>query len=131
MMTTSDIASCLASAASWHKHAANLREHARAAQHLTPAQSKALLREAAAADRQADWWQAAAGVDVSDDDDDDATMFRNHYECDDCGHVWSDDWSAQCDDDCPECGARHMSPFKSEDLDENGDVLAPGASDTP
>ena len=23
-----------------------------------------------------------------------------------------------CDDDCPRCGARHMSPFASEDLTE-------------
>jgi hypothetical protein len=23
-----------------------------------------------------------------------------------------------CDDDCPHCGARHMSPFHSEDLTE-------------
>ena len=42
--------------------------------------------------------------------------FRNHYECGRCGHTWTDDWSCMCDDDCPECGARHMSPFKSEDL---------------
>jgi hypothetical protein len=26
---------------------------------------------------------------------------------------WADVWSAQCDDDCPHCGARHMSPYKS------------------
>lgn len=23
-----------------------------------------------------------------------------------------------CDDDCPHCGARHMTPFKSDDLTE-------------
>lgn len=23
-----------------------------------------------------------------------------------------------CDDDCPECGARHMSPYESDDLTE-------------
>jgi DNA-directed RNA polymerase subunit RPC12/RpoP len=31
-------------------------------------------------------------------------MFRNHYECQKCEHKWTDDWSAQCDDDCPNCG---------------------------
>src|SRR3979490_412886 len=32
--------------------------------------------------------------------------------------TWTDEWSAQCDDDCPHCGARHMSPYKSEDATE-------------
>ena len=31
-------------------------------------------------------------------------LFRNYYQCDRCGHKWTDDWSCQCDDDCPECG---------------------------
>ena len=42
--------------------------------------------------------------------------FRNYYRCEACGHEWEDEWSCMCDDDCPECGARHMSPFKSDDL---------------
>jgi DNA-directed RNA polymerase subunit RPC12/RpoP len=42
--------------------------------------------------------------------------FRNHYRCARCGHEWSDEWSATCDDDCPNCGARHMSPYKSDDI---------------
>ena len=42
--------------------------------------------------------------------------FRNHYRCERCGRQWTDDWSATCDDDCPHCGARHMSPYKSEDI---------------
>lgn len=41
--------------------------------------------------------------------------FINHYKCPECQHEWRDQWTAQCDDDCPECGARHISPFKSED----------------
>lgn len=53
--------------------------------------------------------------------------FRNHYECARCGHRWTDEWSATCDDDCPHCGARHMSPRKSEDLPEpeHAPVLGP------
>lgn len=43
--------------------------------------------------------------------------FCNFYRCGDCGHEWEDEWSATCDDDCPECGARHMTPYKSEDID--------------
>lgn len=44
--------------------------------------------------------------------------FRNHYGCARCGHEWTDEWSCMCDDDCPNCGARHMSPFESDDLTE-------------
>lgn len=43
-------------------------------------------------------------------------LFRNFYRCAKCGHHWSEIWSAQCDDDCPHCGARHMSPYASEDI---------------
>jgi len=42
-------------------------------------------------------------------------LFRNFYRCYECGHEWTDVWSATCDDDCSQCGARHMSPYKSED----------------
>lgn len=44
--------------------------------------------------------------------------FRNHYLCERCDSPWEDEWSCTCDDDCPRCGARHMSPFKSDDLTE-------------
>jgi len=51
--------------------------------------------------------------------------FYNHYICERCDSIWADEWSCMCDDDCPRCGARHMSPYKSEDLTEvieqNGD----------
>jgi hypothetical protein len=42
--------------------------------------------------------------------------FVNHYKCARCGQRWTDEWSCTCDDDCPHCGARHMSPDESEDL---------------
>ncbi len=42
--------------------------------------------------------------------------FRNHYRCARCSRTWTDEWTAMCDDDCPHCGARHMSPYKSEDI---------------
>lgn len=45
-------------------------------------------------------------------------MFRNFYRCEKCGHEWNDLWECQADDDCPACGARHMSPFKSEDAED-------------
>lgn len=52
---------------------------------------------------------------LPDDDDDNPSGFINHYVCPDCKTGWTDEWSCMVDDDCPECGARHISPFKSED----------------
>jgi hypothetical protein len=42
--------------------------------------------------------------------------FLNHYECARCRQEWTDEWSCMCDDDCPHCGARHMTPVESDDL---------------
>ena len=44
--------------------------------------------------------------------------FRNHYTCARCDYEWEDEWSCMCDDDCPSCGARHMSPHDSDELTE-------------
>ena len=49
------VRSCLASNAAWRRQARRLREHA-AQPHLTDQQRAVLLREADAADRQADMW---------------------------------------------------------------------------
>ena len=48
--------------------------------------------------------------------DDDERRFVNHYTCPTCGAYWMDQWSAQCDDDCPACGLRSVSPVRSDDL---------------
>ncbi len=45
-------------------------------------------------------------------------LFRNFYRCARCRQEWVDDWSCACDDDCPHCGARHMSPYMSEQIEE-------------
>jgi len=44
--------------------------------------------------------------------------FLNHYTCARCNTDWTDEWSCMWDDDCPHCGARHMSPHESDDLTE-------------
>jgi hypothetical protein len=44
--------------------------------------------------------------------------FLNFYKCARCRRRWTDEWSCMCDDDCPHCTARHMSPTHSEDLTE-------------
>jgi hypothetical protein len=50
--------------------------------------------------------------------------FRNYYNCAQCDMPWADEWSCMCDDDCPHCGARHMSPYDSDNLTE---VIEPNA----
>ncbi len=42
--------------------------------------------------------------------------FLNFYKCDRCRRRWPDEWSCMCDDECPHCGARDMTPFDSENL---------------
>ena len=40
----------------------------------------------------------------------------NLYKCARCKRRWTDEWSCACDDTCPHCGARDMTPYDSEDL---------------
>ena len=42
--------------------------------------------------------------------------FLNLYKCERCRRRWADEWSCMCDDTCPRCGARDMSPYESEEL---------------
>lgn len=42
--------------------------------------------------------------------------YRNYYRCARCDCEWPDEWSCTCEDDCPSCGARHMTPYESVDL---------------
>jgi hypothetical protein len=44
--------------------------------------------------------------------------YRNYYRCARCDYEWQDEWSCMCDDDCRDCGARHMSPYDADDLTE-------------
>lgn len=41
--------------------------------------------------------------------------YLNHYRCEECDVSWDDEWSCQCDDECPECG-RDFTPVSSDDL---------------
>ena len=61
--------------------------------------------------------------------------FLNFYRCERCRRRWTDEWSCTCDDDCPHCGARHMTPTRSEDLtefieEENGEFIVIRSPDT-
>jgi hypothetical protein len=50
--------------------------------------------------------------------------YRNYYKCARCDYEWQDEWSCMCEDDCPDCGARHMTAYDADDLttiiDEDG-----------
>ena len=49
--------------------------------------------------------------------------FINHYQCPRCGYEWDDEWDCTCDDDCGNCGCRHISPVSSEDA-KTGEKVA-------
>jgi hypothetical protein len=60
-------------------------------------------------------------LDGDDEEDgetgvDENHQFLNHYCCPRCQNAWTDVCSAQPDDDCSQCGLRHVSPQKSEDI---------------
>ncbi len=59
-------------------------------------------------------------IDVTDLDEEseaeEERTFINHYVCPRCGYEWTDSWTAMCDDDCPACGLRHISPHESGDV---------------
>lgn len=44
--------------------------------------------------------------------------YLNHYHCDACDIGWADEWSCQCDDECPSCG-KDFTPVASDDLDDD------------
>ena len=48
-------------------------------------------------------------------------FFRNYYRCAECGCEWTFVWQSHCEDECPRCGDCHMSPYKSEDVEEGDD----------
>ncbi len=41
--------------------------------------------------------------------------FINYYRCPSCSHEWRNLWDSHCDDDCPKCGMRHVSPYRWAD----------------
>lgn len=60
------------------------------------------------------------GIDLPDiglpeEEEEEESQFINFYWCPRCNHDWEDAYSCMVDDDCPECGYRHISPYKSED----------------
>jgi hypothetical protein len=52
------------------------------------------------------------------DQEPEGTEYLNRYRCPECEHEWSDVYDSQPDDDCPNCGENHISPYSSTELDE-------------
>jgi hypothetical protein len=48
---------------------------------------------------------------------DEPIKYINYYRCEDCNTEWQDEWSCQCDDECPVCAIPY-SPYKSEDINK-------------
>ena len=44
--------------------------------------------------------------------------YLNRYQCPKCNEYWCDVWDCMVDDDCPRCGERHITPFRSDELDD-------------
>lgn len=45
-------------------------------------------------------------------------LWLNEYTCPDCGEHWENEYDCQVDDECPECGCRHITPESSELIEE-------------
>jgi rubrerythrin len=45
-------------------------------------------------------------------------LFRNFYKCPKCGYEWSDTWDSKCNDFCPACQERDITPYQSDDISE-------------
>jgi hypothetical protein len=43
-------------------------------------------------------------------------IFRNYYRCPECSREWEDERDCPCDDRCAECGAKAVSPYRSEEV---------------
>lgn len=61
--------------------------------------------------------------------------YQNFYKCARCNRIWTDLFSTMCDLECPHCGARNMTPYKSEDLttiieEEGGEFVVLRSPDT-
>lgn len=61
------------------------------------------------------WNYTEAPLKGADEDDEDTHDLSNYYRCSDCGHEWDEEWDCACVSTCPECAARDITPYKSED----------------
>ena len=43
------------------------------------------------------------------------TLYRNCYECSECGTKWTNEWDCVCNDCCPKCSTE-TEPYDSVEL---------------
>lgn len=55
-------------------------------------------------------------------EDEEPNSFINHYFCPDCDHLWQDEWSCFCDDECPKCN-KVYTPYKSIDVNKDNESI--------
>ncbi|KAB2922702.1 MAG: hypothetical protein F9K30_12060 [Dechloromonas sp.] len=70
---------------------------------------------------------AFAALDLNTDGDGNPCVWENHYSCRACTSEqvdWTDTWSCQCDDECPECGDA-ISPYRSKWVGPSDPVFRP------
>ena len=44
-----------------------------------------------------------------------AMLYRNFYECGECGTSWTDVWNCMCNDRCPKCNVE-VEPYHSVEI---------------
>lgn len=81
-----------------------------------------IIEEAFRPETRADLADQPGFDNLNVDGDGNPCVWSNNYVCGDCGTAWSDDWSAQCDDDCPKCG-KNNSPEGSDWLGPEGEQV--------
>jgi hypothetical protein len=57
-------------------------------------------------------------ADMCDDCRQDAPAVRNLFQCPICEHEWSDIWTSEAAEDCPNCGARNVTPYDTEEAED-------------
>lgn len=55
-----------------------------------------------------DLFELPQWASVGSDSSGEPVVWQNNYHCE-SGETWSDDWSCQCDDDCPCCGESYTA----------------------
>ncbi len=62
--------------------------------------------------------QCFTDVEIDLIEQDEPMLYINYYRCPDCSNEWDNERSCQCDDECGECGCSDISPYKSDDIEQ-------------
>lgn len=59
---------------------------------------------------------SAGEIIVIREDNPEVPRFTNFYVCPQCETAWDDTWTATCNDTCPKCGTKDVTPTRLEDV---------------